>query len=121
MIPKNGLSRSSKSSKGEMNEDLWDSFQDSLYRAVARDPLERSQNRTTQESTHGQKIKFHDEKEIKVHLLIRKKKVENGKASPFTYCGEVSYVSWENEKPITVKWKLSEPVPERWLGEFTLA
>jgi hypothetical protein len=34
------------------------------------------------------------------------------------FCGDVEFVEWEGEKPITVRWQLSEPVPERLLGEL---
>jgi hypothetical protein len=43
----------------------------------------------------------------------------DGKAAPFVYCGPVVFESWDGEKPITVRWKLSESVPpslRRFLG-----
>ncbi|HBN74462.1 MAG TPA: hypothetical protein DD473_01310, partial [Planctomycetaceae bacterium] len=46
-----------------------------------------------------------------VHLFIRKRKVLDGKAAPFIYCGEVDFESWEGEKPISVVWRLQESVP----------
>ncbi len=34
------------------------------------------------------------------------------------YCGDVEFVTWRGEKPITVQWKLSEAVPGRLHGDL---
>jgi superfamily II DNA or RNA helicase/diadenosine tetraphosphate (Ap4A) HIT family hydrolase len=74
----------------------------------------QSQNRTRQESEVGQAIKHHRERGIAVHLFVRKRKrAQGGGAAPFVYCGEVEFVSWQGERPITIRWKLSEPLPAR--------
>lgn len=71
----------------------------------------QSQNRTRQESEVSQAIKHHQERGIAVHLFVRKRKrAQGGGAAPFVYCGEVEFVSWEGERPITIRWKLSEPL-----------
>lgn len=71
----------------------------------------QSQNQTVQSSRHGQIINGslpgHD-----VHLFVRPNKLRGAKAAPFTYCGVVAFQKWEGEKPITVTWKLSSPVPD---------
>jgi hypothetical protein len=74
----------------------------------------QSQNRTAQAGKHGALIREHAQKGLRVHLFIRPKKrgVRNSSA-PFVYCGPVQFESWRGEKPITVTWKLQEPVPER--------
>ena len=73
-----------------------------------------SQNRNTQASNRGQMLKFHKEKEINIHLFIRRnKRAAGGSASPFIYCGKIDFVDWEGERPIKVQWHLNEPVPER--------
>lgn len=64
-----------------------------------------SQNRTTQASTHGQIIK-QALPEYNIHLLVRRRKLEDGLGAPFTYCGQVDFQRWEGEKPITVEWGL---------------
>lgn len=72
-----------------------------------------SQNRTTQGSKHGRSICDHGNLGISVHLFVRERsKLPGGRGAPFTYCGPVEFVSWEGEKPITVVWKLSAPVPD---------
>lgn len=74
----------------------------------------QSQNRTTQTSPHGQNIKLHDERGIAVHLFVRcEKKAPGGRSAPFVYCGDVAFDSWEGDAPITVRWRLQRPVPER--------
>jgi superfamily II DNA or RNA helicase/diadenosine tetraphosphate (Ap4A) HIT family hydrolase len=74
----------------------------------------QSQNRTSQSSAVGQGIRHHREKGIHVHLFVRKKKrAAGGGASPFIYCSEVEFAGWEGERPITIRWKLSSPLPER--------
>ncbi len=78
-----------------------------------------SQNRTRREDAHGQLIRSHKEQGIPVHLFIRKTAKQAGKgAAPFMYCGNVDFVDWEGEKPITVRWKVPEPVPKRLHEEF---
>ena len=52
-----------------------------------------------------------------MHLLVRKLSKIGGKAAPFVYCGPVQFVSWDGDKPITVRWRLSVPLSER-LGEL---
>ena len=77
----------------------------------------QSQNRTSQESKHGQLICHHKEKDHKVHLYVRRWKKSGNRAAPFVYCGELEFQDWEGEKPITVQWKLQNPVPKN-LNEF---
>jgi superfamily II DNA or RNA helicase/HKD family nuclease/diadenosine tetraphosphate (Ap4A) HIT family hydrolase len=66
----------------------------------------QSQNRTTPQSKHGQMIQDHRTKGLHVHLLVRP-----GRRGPFIYCGEADFISWEGSAPITVLWRLREPVP----------
>lgn len=72
----------------------------------------QSQNRTTQESDAGRSIRDHVSRGITVHLFVRAKaKTASGGGAPFYYCGTLEYVSWSGEKPITVVWRLTVPVP----------
>ena len=54
----------------------------------------------------GQAIIDHQKIGSRVHLFVRKLKLEGGKAAPFIYCGAVSYESFEGEKPMNVTWLL---------------
>jgi Domain of unknown function (DUF3427) len=71
----------------------------------------QSQNRTRQNSQHGQMIKNHNAMGMHVHLLVRPTKRTGSAPTPFIYCGEVDFVSWEGDTPITVHWRLRERVP----------
>ena len=72
-----------------------------------------SQNQHAKEGKAGQALKHHVERGIQVHLFVRAtRKTQRGKAAPFVYCGDVTFVDWEGSKPITIRWELMEPVPD---------
>lgn len=81
---------------------------------IARSVFEwQSQNRTSQASRDGEDIRDHAARDIAVHLFVRsQKKRASGGSAPFIYCGDVRFLSWEGERPITVRWKLATPVPD---------
>jgi superfamily II DNA or RNA helicase len=73
----------------------------------------QSQNRTKQNSPHGDSIRNHAEHGLAVHLFIRRfKRINAGGAAPFLYCGDVDFQSWRGDSPITVRWKLRTPAPK---------
>src|SRR5262249_25557009 len=79
----------------------------------------QSQNRTTQSGGVGQSIQKHRDKGIHVHLFVRKRKrLPTGGAAPFTYCGELDFIEWKGERPITVKWRLQTPLQARLITLF---
>jgi hypothetical protein len=47
-----------------------------------------------------------------VHLFVRAQGKSRTGTEPFTYCGPLTFERWENDNPITVWWRLAEPVPE---------
>jgi hypothetical protein len=71
----------------------------------------QSQNRTTQSSKHGQLLRNHNEQGKRVHLFVRPTKKTGSKPTPFVYCGEVDFLSWQGEAPITIHWRLHIAVP----------
>jgi superfamily II DNA or RNA helicase/diadenosine tetraphosphate (Ap4A) HIT family hydrolase len=71
----------------------------------------QSQNRTTTASKHGQLLCNHRVQGKRVHLFVRPTKKTGSKPTPFTYCGEVDFVSWDGDAPISIRWQLREPVP----------
>jgi hypothetical protein len=71
----------------------------------------QSQNQTTQASKRGQLLRNHQALKLRVHLFVRPTKKTGSKPTPFVYCGEVDFVSWEGEAPISIKWRLREAVP----------
>lgn len=62
-------------------------------RFLAADMFQRqSQNRTTQNSPHGEAIRDHSAHGLAVHLFVRRyKRVNGGGAAPFLYCGDVDF------------------------------
>ena len=66
----------------------------------------QSQNKTSQKGRDGQRIRHHEEQGVDVHLFVRQSAKSEGRAAPFVYCGPVKFMSWEGEKPITVRWEL---------------
>lgn len=70
-----------------------------------------SQNQTRQESRHGRIISGL-EPGYAVHLFVRATKLRSLVAAPFFYCGDVAFVGWENDNPISVEWHLGSPVPD---------
>ena len=74
----------------------------------------QSQNQTAQSSKTGQAIRNHGTMGIAIHLFVRRdSKTPSGTAAPFHYCGDVDFVTWQGEKPITITWRLKEPLPNR--------
>jgi hypothetical protein len=72
----------------------------------------QSQNRTPQKGKVGQAIRDHREQDIQVHLFVRRAGKVDQRAAPFTYCGELDFLSWEGERPITVIWKLRDKLSD---------
>lgn len=82
----------------------------------------QSQNRTKQSGKHGALISGHSTLGASVHLFVRsEKKRSGGAAAPFVYCGPVTFVDWEGEAPITVRWRLPKRLPDRLIAEFNVA
>ena len=70
----------------------------------------QSQNNTSPEGKRGQDIIQHKKLGYRVFLFVRENKLLNGKAAPFHYYGEVSYVGHEGSKPMSVIWQLTTPL-----------
>ncbi|MBY5854321.1 DUF3427 domain-containing protein [Rhizobium leguminosarum] len=80
----------------------------------------QSQNRTKQQSKHGEMVRDHQALGLHVHLLVRKTKKIGPKPAPFIYCGEVDFETWTGEMPITVTWRLREAVPSTLLSQLKI-
>jgi hypothetical protein len=80
----------------------------------------QSQNRTTRASKNGQILSNHQVQGKRVHLFVRPTKKTGQKPTPFFYCGEVDFVSWEGDAPISIKWRLREAVPPTLRGALNV-
>jgi hypothetical protein len=66
----------------------------------------QSQNSTTPGSKKGLEIIEHAKRGIAIHLFVRKTKLSEGKAAPFTYHGKVTYLSHSGSSPMSVIFKV---------------
>jgi superfamily II DNA or RNA helicase/diadenosine tetraphosphate (Ap4A) HIT family hydrolase len=82
-------------------------------RFLSRDVFEwQSQNRTRRDSGTGEKFHDHADLGISIQLFVRKHSKVDGKGAPFVYCGPLQFIDWEGDQPITVRWQLSQQVPD---------
>ncbi len=77
-----------------------------------------TQNSVGPDSGRGQKLINHKANGSKLHLFVRKNKLEAKKAAPFYYCGPVEYVTHEGEKPMSVITKLNAELNDYLKAEF---
>lgn len=99
-----------------INLNKHDKIDDHLkYHDYFMDPMNfhwQSQNQTTHESTRGQDYIHHKERDIHIHLFVRKFTEMHGMTLPFTYLGEIDYVSSKGNSPMNIHWRLQAPVPQ---------
>ena len=62
----------------------------------------QSQNATTPESSRGKQIIEHKKLGYAIHLFVRERKLQDGKAAPFFYYGRVSYQRHTGSAPMSV-------------------
>ncbi|MEA3467147.1 MAG: DUF3427 domain-containing protein, partial [Thermodesulfobacteriota bacterium] len=70
-----------------------------------------SQTRTAQQSPTGQNLIYHRQLGVTILLFARDQKKQNNCLVPFTYLGPAERVSFENERPIKMVWKLQHQMP----------
>tara|TARA_R110002110_G_scaffold415748_1_gene654845 strand:+ start:80282 stop:83413 length:3132 start_codon:yes stop_codon:yes gene_type:complete len=70
----------------------------------------QSQNSTSPTGKRGRGIIEHRAIGSHVQLFVRKNKLQEGKAAPFIYCGQVDYQGHTSEKPMNVTWILQTPL-----------
>ncbi|MGM0852610.1 MAG: DEAD/DEAH box helicase [Bacillota bacterium] len=75
-------------------------------------------NSTGQSSERGKNIIFNLQRNINLHLFIRKYKKIDEKTEPYIYIGKGNVVEYEGEKPITVKMELEHEIPSGLYTEF---
>jgi len=76
----------------------------------------QSQNKTSEDSSTGQRYIHHKEMGNRVLLFVREaKKDAFGRTASYTYLGTADYVSHEGSRPMSIVWKLHFPVPAKYL------
>jgi len=77
-----------------------------------------SQNKTNQNSKIGINLIQNRERNINLHMFVRKFKMIDGLVQPFIYLGLVDTHKYESNKPIRFIFKFRESLPEKLLNEF---
>jgi superfamily II DNA or RNA helicase/HKD family nuclease len=72
----------------------------------------QTQNATFHESSRGQEYIHHKKHGKHIHLFIRKFESMHGVTLPFTYLGEIDYISSHGDRPMNIKWRLHHTIPE---------
>lgn len=77
----------------------------------------QSQSTTSETSSTGQRYIHHKERGSQVLLFVREFKSERigTGAAAYTYLGTASYVKHEGSRPMNITWRLSEPIPAKFL------
>ncbi|CCF13000.1 ATP-dependent helicase [Brevibacillus laterosporus GI-9] len=72
----------------------------------------QSDNKNSHHTNRGQDYVNHRERNIHIHLFVRKFKEMHRKTLPFTYLGELDYVSSVGDNPMNITWKLHNALPD---------
>ena len=75
-------------------------------------------NSTAQTSERGKNIIYNKDRNINLHLFIRKYKEIDKVVQPYVYIGKGNTIEFEGEKPITVILSLEKRLPESLYTEF---
>jgi len=73
----------------------------------------QSQSTTPDNSPTGQRYISHRKTGNNVLLFVREYKSENGIAAPYHFLGKVNYVSHIGSKPMSITWRLEEPMIQK--------
>ncbi len=78
----------------------------------------QSPNSTSQGSERGKNIIKNKERNISLHLFVRKFKEIDGKIEPYIYIGKMNTIQYEGNKPITIVAELEHEVDAKIYGEL---
>jgi len=71
----------------------------------------QSQSTTAATSPTGQRYIRHRQQNSHVLLLVREYKEIGGIAQPYIYLGKATYERHSGSKPMSIVWRLAEPMP----------
>ena len=77
----------------------------------------QSQSTTSDTSPTGQRYIHHKEQGSKVLLFVREFKTDHvsGGAEAYTFLGTANYQSHKGSRPMSITWKLDNPIPAKYL------
>jgi len=78
-----------------------------------------SQSTTSADSPTGQRYQHHKEIGSNVFLFVREQKKDQYGACPFTFLGQAEFVSTEGSYPMSIIWKLQNPIPARFIKSLS--
>ena len=76
-----------------------------------------SQANTPQSTDTGQNLIHHADRDYTILIFARDVRKRHGIAVPFTYLGPATRVSYQNERPIQIVWRLPHGMPAEMLEE----
>ena len=79
----------------------------------------QSPNKTTQESPQGQNLIKNVERQIHLHLFVRKFKKLDGDVQPYIYLGKANTLSASGNNPITLQLELEHEIPPQLYRELS--
>ena len=81
----------------------------------------QSQSTTSAESSTGRRYINHEKEGYQPLLFVRERNtLANSLTAPFQYLGPVKYVRHEGSRPMSIVWRLQNPLPARSLRRFKL-
>lgn len=77
----------------------------------------QSQSTTSADSPTGQRYINHVQRGSRVLLFVREFKQDAvlQKAAAYTFLGTATYVKHEGSRPMSITWKLDDPIPAKFL------
>ncbi|NLD06034.1 MAG: DUF3427 domain-containing protein, partial [Synergistaceae bacterium] len=75
----------------------------------------QSQSTTGSDSPTGERYINHHSRGSKILLFVREHKKNEFGTEPYTFLGTANYVSHEGSKPMSIVWKLNDPIPAKYL------
>lgn len=71
----------------------------------------QSQNKTSSNTSVGQRYINHRKMGTQIALFVREYKTQNGYPSPFVFLGTADYIKHSGEKPMSITWRLRHEMP----------
>lgn len=75
----------------------------------------QSQSTTSEQSSKGQRYINHRRLGKKIVLFVREFKSDKSGACPYTFLGLVDYVSHTGSRPMSITWRLHNPIPAKFV------
>ena len=81
----------------------------------------QSQSTTSADSPTGQRYINHRREGSHVLLFVREYKMINNVTQPYVFLGKANYVSHSGSRPLSIVWRLEEPMPATLVGKAVQA